>query len=322
MHPTHACKLLPRGVGESSLLKPFRFYCRVSLLVIAAPLLAAPAFGQNESTSSLPDLPAPQVQVPSIVETRFDVGSLPPGTFDEDAGSGSDQVQTSEQHGPVRRAIRRTLEDQKALYKAPFKPSNFKWSAIVLAGTAGLLATDRHIEHHIGRSHYQFYQDTSNIAIGGLAAGLAGVWLYGLKTDEHRHAWETGFLEIQALVDAFLIDTPMQLIAGRQRPGEGNGNGDFFKHHAINTSFPGGHAMFTYTMATVLSHEYSQKWVQVLAYSAASIVTVSRFMARDHWASDMLVGSALGIGIGAHVFHAHCNPEVSDSGKHHTRVIF
>ena len=129
-------------------------------------------------------------------------------------------------------------------------------------------------------------------------------------------------LELETLVDTFLIYTPMQLVGARQRPDEGNGNGDFWKHHNINTSFPGGHAMFTFAMSTVVSHEYPQKWVQVLAYSAASIVTVTRFMARDHWASDMLVGSALGIGIGAHVFHAHCDPELSDSCKHHVRWIF
>lgn len=80
--------------------------------------------------------------------------------------------------------------------------------------------------------------------------------------------------------------------------------------------------MFTFAMATVMSHEYSQKWVQALAYTAASAVTVSRFMARDHWSSDMFIGAALGIGIGAHVFHAHCDPELSDSCKHHTRWIF
>jgi hypothetical protein len=114
----------------------------------------------------------------------------------------------------------------------------------------------------------------------------------------------------------------MQLVAARQRPDEGNGNGDFWKHHNINTSFPGGHAMFTFAMATVVSHEYSQTWVQVLAYSAATIVTVSRFMARDHWSSDMLFGTAMGIGIGSHIFHAHCDPKLSDSCKHHVRWIF
>ena len=217
--------------------------------------------------------------------------------------------------------MRRVLDDQKHLYKAPFKVSNLKWDGLVLAGTAVLLIEDRHIENSLPGGHYQFYQDTSNIAIGGLSATLAGVWLYGIKT-EHQHARETGLLELETLTDTFLIYTPMQLIAGRQRPGEGNGHGDFLKHHAINTSFPGGHAMFTWAMATVLAHEYSQRWVQVMAYTAAFAITASRFLAKDHWGSDMWLGSALGIGIGAHVFHSRCDPELSESCEHDTHFIF
>jgi PAP2 superfamily protein len=257
---------------------------------------------------------------------QFDVSSFPAGTFNagtfnEDA-SNSGSVPDSDHHdGLVKRAVKRTLEDQKELYRAPFKPSNFKWDALTLAGTALFLIEDRHIENNLPGGHYQFYQNTSNIAIGGLAATLAGVWLYGIKT-EHHHARETGFLELETLTNTFLIYVPMQLIAARQRPGEGNGHGDFLKHSAINTSFPGGHAMFTWAMATVVAHEYSKPWIQVLTYGAAFAVTASRFLARDHWASDMWVGTALGIGIGAHIFHAHCDPDLSDSCKHHTRFIF
>lgn len=246
-------------------------------------------------------------------------------TMEQDATANATQQHI--QHSPpsheglVMRSVKRTLQDQKELYLTPFKPANFKWDALMLGGTGVLLAYDRHIEKHIGTDHYTFYQATSDVAIAGLGASLAGVWIWGLKGD-HPHAKETGLLELETLVNTFLIYTPMQLVAARQRPGEGNGNGDFFKHHNINTSFPGGHAMFTFAMATVVSHEYSQKWVQLLAYSAASIVTVSRFMARDHWSSDMFIGSALGIGIGAHIFHAHCDPTLSDSCKRHTRWIF
>ncbi len=302
--------------------KPRAVFGRFLMVLIAGAALDKCALAQAASVQSLPSLPPPHQDVPAFTVARFDVSSLPEGTFDADASGDPGTMQSSDHHGAVRNAIRRTLEDQKELYLTPFKKSNFKWDVLELAGTGGLIAADRHIEKHIGNAHYQFYQDTSNIAIGGLSAALAGVWIYGLKTENHRHARETGFLGLETLVDTFLIYTPMQFVAARQRPGEGNGNGDFWKHHMINTSFPGGHAMFTYAMATVLSHEYSQKWVQVLAYSAASIVTVSRFMARDHWSSDMFIGSALGIGIGAHVFPAHCNPELSDSCKHHTRFIF
>jgi len=77
--------------------------------------------------------------------------------------------------------------------------------------------------------------------------------------------------------------------------------------------------MFTWAMATVAAHEYPKPWVQALAYTAALTVTASRFLARDHWSSDMFVGSALGIAIGTHIFHSRCDPEISDSCRHHLR---
>lgn len=248
----------------------------------------------------------------------FNVSTFRAGTFDDDAASGSTTAQqNSEPHGGlVSRSVKRILEDQKGLYLAPFQPANLKRDAIMLGGTAGFLVADRHIENALPSGHYQFWQDTSNIAIGGLAATLGGVWLYGIRSD-HPHAREAGELELETLVNTFLIYTPMQLIAARERPGEGNGHGDFLKHSAINTSFPGGHAMFTWAMATVVAHEYSQNWVRVLAYSAAFTVTLSRFMAKDHWASDMWVGTGLGLGIGTFTFHAHCDPELSASCKRH-----
>ena len=313
-----------------------RWYCiyTILLLLFAVALFSDIARCQTESYQVLPPWPSP-VEPTLQIPAGGSFISLLPGTFEGEArgedpaeqeATGSspepqNQTQESDRQGLVMRSVRRTLKDQKELYRAPFKPSNLKWDALVLGGTAALLAADRDIEKHIGHAHYTFYQTTSDVAIAGLGATLGGVWIWGIKGD-HPHAKETGVLELETLVNTFLIYTPMQLLAARERPDEGNGNGDFWKHHNINTSFPGGHAMFTFAMATVVSHEYPQKWVQALAYSAATIVTVSRFMARDHWSSDMFAGSALGIGIGAHVFHTHCNPDLSDSCKHHVRWIF
>jgi hypothetical protein len=302
------------------LANPTRKCCRLLSFAIAGFLISIPALAQEKSLESLPTLPSPQQPVAEIARVKFDVDSLPAGTFDAHADTGSG-ASDADHHGVVARAVKRTLKDQEELYKAPFKPSDLKWDALTLVGTGVFLATDRHIENNLPGGHYQFYQDTSNIAIGGLAATLAGVWLYGVRTD-HHHARETGWLELETLTNTFLIYTPMQLIAGRQRPGEGNGHGDFLKHHAINTSFPGGHAMFTWAMATVVAHEYSKPWIQVLTYGAAFAVTASPFLARDHWASDMWAGSALGVGIAAYTFHAHCDPDLSDSCRHHKRFIF
>ncbi len=288
---------------------------------LAGSLFSATAFCQEITFG--PEMPSAP-EVPTVVDAMpsFDVASFRAGTFDEDAG-GTDTAPSTQgkQPGLVRRSVTRILHDQKGIYFAPFEPAHLKYDAIVLAGTAAFLATDRHIENNLPSGHFQLYQDASNIAIGGLAATLGGVWLYGIKGD-HPHARETGELELETLVNTFLVYAPMQFIAGRQRPGEGNGNGDFFKHHMINTSFPGGHAMFTWAMATVVAHEYSQPWVRVLNYSAAFTVTLTRFLARDHWASDMWVGTALGLGIGTYTFHQHCDPELSSSCKRHYDRIF
>jgi hypothetical protein len=80
--------------------------------------------------------------------------------------------------------------------------------------------------------------------------------------------------------------------------------------------------MFTWAMATVVAHEYSQPWVRVLTYSAAFTVTLTRFLARDHWASDMWVGTGLGLGIGTFTFHQHCDQDLSSSCKRHYARIF
>jgi hypothetical protein len=235
---------------------------------------------------------------------------------DADSSSSVSNPTNDSQPGLVKRTVRRIGEDQKRLYLAPFETHNLKWDALVLVGTGAFIAADRHIESQISKSNFNAYQRTSDIAIAGLAGSLAGIWLYGFKT-EHHHARETGQLELETLVNTFLIYTPMQLIAGRQRPGEGNGNGDFLKHHALNTSFPGGHAMFTWAMASVLADEYPKTWARILSYGAAFTVTFSRFMARDHWASDMFLGSALGIAIGENTFHARCDPQFESQCKHH-----
>ncbi|HYM06334.1 MAG TPA: phosphatase PAP2 family protein [Terriglobales bacterium] len=270
--------------------------------------LAAIVFSIAAWSQTAPPAPsADSAATPSFQVSALRMSASPDGAV----GSAATQ-DPAQSHGFAARILRRGLADQRGLYAAPFKPSNFKWDALVLAGTGALLATDRRIENQLPDGPTQRYQNSSNIALGGLAASAAGLWAYGLKTS-NPHATETGNLELETLTNTFLFYAPMQFIAGRQRPGEGNGNGDFFRHHSMNTSFPGGHAMFTWGMATVLAREYPKTWVRVLAYGAAGTVTVSRFMAHDHWSSDMLVGSVLGFAIGTHIFHSHCDPELSSS---------
>src|SRR5437870_5171532 len=208
------------------------------------------------------------------------------------------------------RSIKRGLQDQKQLYAAPFKVSNLKWDALFLAGTAALLATDKRTQEALPGGNFNLYGNISSVSLGGMSGALVGLWAYGIRTD-NAHAKETGQLELETLANTFLIYAPMQLISARERPGEATNNGRFGHHHAFNTSFPGGHSLFTTAMATVLAHEYPRPWVQAVAYGAAATVTAGRLIGGDHWASDLFVGNVLGYLIARHIFHAHCDPDLS-----------
>jgi hypothetical protein len=287
---------------------------------MAVALLSLIATAQD--SSSVPDLLKTSSTRETTLAPNLRVAAYRVETADElEAAtdpSPDNATNPAAHEGLIKRSIKKIGADQKRLYLAPFEAHNIKWDLITLVGTGAFLAADRHIENNISHSNFSTYQAISNTALGGLAGSLAAVYIYGFKT-EHHHARETGEIELETLINTFLIYTPMQLIFARQRPDEGNNHGDFFKHHAINTSFPGGHAMFTWAMASVLADEYPKPWARVLSYGAAFTVTFSRFMARDHWSSDMFIGTALGLAIAENTFHARCNPEFESQCKHHQR---
>lgn len=63
----------------------------------------------------------------------------------------------------------------------------------------------------------------------------------------------------------------------------------------LNGSFPSGHTTVAFAAATVYALEYKDKpWVPVFAYTAASLIGLSRLTENKHWATDVLAGAALG----------------------------
>jgi membrane-associated phospholipid phosphatase len=56
------------------------------------------------------------------------------------------------------------------------------------------------------------------------------------------------------------------------------------------------------------------------AYGIASAVSLSRFTGRQHYLSDVLVGSAAGYGIGRYVYRAHHRAKTAgDEEESHSR---
>ena len=64
---------------------------------------------------------------------------------------------------------------------------------------------------------------------------------------------------------------------------------------------PSSHALNAWSFARVVAGQSHSKWVSVLAYSVATSVSLSRALTGAHSVSDVIVGSALGYGIGEYV---------------------
>lgn len=70
----------------------------------------------------------------------------------------------------------------------------------------------------------------------------------------------------------------------------------------INSSFPSGHTAAAFSAATVYAMEYKDRpIVPIIAYSAASLIGLSRITENKHWATDVLAGAVLGYFCGRQV---------------------
>lgn len=137
---------------------------------------------------------------------------------------------------------------------------------------------------------------------------LAGFEAYGLLFKNEK-VKNTTLLATQAYVTGALVEAVLKTLSGRTRP-------DFYGQFAdaeptfigpfgntsknasgqrSNSSFPSGHTTVAFAAATVFAKEYANKpLVPIIAYSAATLIGVSRITENKHWATDVLVGAALG----------------------------
>jgi membrane-associated phospholipid phosphatase len=65
-----------------------------------------------------------------------------------------------------------------------------------------------------------------------------------------------------------------------------------------NGSFPSGHSIGAFSVATVIARRYgNHRWVPYVAYSGAALIGFSRLSLSAHFASDVFMGGALGYSI-------------------------
>lgn len=162
------------------------------------------------------------------------------------------------------------------------------------------------------------------------AMGALGAYGFLLKKEKLQ---TTTLLSVQAFITSGLLERTVKLLAGRQRPfiiSSAKGGPEPIFHgpvyvlrerreDRVGSSFPSGHTTAAFAVATVFAEIYKDKpWIPVIAYSAASLVGLSRLTENKHWLTDVVAGAALGYITGKQVvknYRRHASQRTAKAQK-------
>jgi membrane-associated phospholipid phosphatase len=201
--------------------------------------------------------------------------------------------------------------DQKQIWTFPARLIRGKHlvpTLSVLAVTGALIAADAHDSSYFRRTSTFKSFDS---AFGG-AASAVGIALVpisfltvGLARSDSK-AKTTAWLSGEAVADSEIVSYVMKTVDRRSTPAgfsqRANLSDSWFDAKgnplAANGSFPSGHAVAAFSVATVVARRYgNHRWVPFVAYGLATAVGFSRLTNNAHYPSDVFFGAVLGYSI-------------------------
>jgi membrane-associated phospholipid phosphatase len=206
------------------------------------------------------------------------------------------------------------IADQKRIWSFParlIQGQNWKPTAAVLAATAGLALLDPTEAGYFRRPptfHGFNHIFTGNATAIGTGAVPASLYAIGLirRDSKMQH---TALLAGEAMANAAIMQTVLKDVTKRIKPSgfpaSGNLSDSWFEKRGSpssyikgNGSFPSGHTMEAFSVATIIARRYrNHRWVPYAAYGLASVVGFSRLTLSVHFLSDVFMGGALGYSI-------------------------
>jgi hypothetical protein len=223
------------------------------------------------------------------------------------------KIQDEEPKGVTFRKVFTNLPgDQKAIWTSLLyiKATDAAWLAPLAAASGVLIGSDHHSMAR-AQSNSNAINLSNNVSDAGLvtfAAWPAVMYLWGSAQSEARPR-ETGLLTGEALINSIAVNEAFKYTFQRERPTGDAGEGRFFKTRS-SPSFTSLHSQLSWTAASVMAHEYPDSFTSLLAYGAATTVSIARVTGRDHFPSDVVIGSAMGWLIGRQIYRAHHDPEL------------
>ncbi len=201
-------------------------------------------------------------------------------------------------------------------------PLRWKWKDIILLGgitfSTGLIYIyDQEILNAIQRNRATFIlKQLLNIGDFFEPVGHMGVmnkyYFAGLGIGYIFNLPPLTMVSGQILESYFIAGTFKNLssiLVGRKRPFEDQGPYSFsFKG---GTSFPSGHALNIFQLATILSYHIGFLPFQVMAYSIALGISLQRIESENHWPSDVYFATIFGYLVAKSVIKLHKKRQIS-----------
>jgi membrane-associated phospholipid phosphatase len=281
------------------------------LRIVAIAMAVATAASASDAAQPV-QASSPQTQFPPSIATETGAGA---GESHDETKPASgldrrDQIfypgDTERPKPLLRKLFLNIVLDQEEIFTSPFhanRDNALEW-LVPVAATGGLIAADTHIANAFENSRGQVRWGGRISNIGAsytLIPIVAGSYVYGAWRDNAK-AREIGVLGTESLLDTLIVAGVLKEVARRNRPDQTNPG----KFWGGGTSFPSGHAIQVWSVASLLAHEYKhKKIVAITAYSLAGIVSASRVAARKHFASDVIAGGSMGWFIGRYVYDTH-----------------
>jgi membrane-associated phospholipid phosphatase len=269
-------------------------------LLLATETLSPTCSARPQQQQSFGALPGGEESGAKII-SEADAGSSNQPTDSQE--SWKDRDKNVELH-----LLKNMASDQRAALTSPFhvRLIDADWLLPLGVVAGGMFATDTEVSKHLSNSPSRLSSSNSfsNYGIAAMAGAGGSFYLWGKMTHDD-HMRETGFLAGEAALDSLALTYGLKSALGRQRPLDSNYQGNFWQG---GNSFPSEHAAAAWSIATVIAHEYPGPITTALAYGMASAIGAARIDAKQHFPSDVLIGSAVGWLMGQYVYRAHHDP--------------
>lgn len=170
----------------------------------------------------------------------------------------------------------------------------------ILGGGVLLYAADSDIQEWFDAHRNSSSEDVSNVfsffGHGACLAGLITALYASGEISDNKGLRKTALLSLEGWVTSGIIVLGLKAIVGRARPKTGESSHSFhpFSFRSGFNSLPSGHASSAFAVATTIADQSEEIHVDVLSYSLATLVAVSRVHDNQHWLSDVFIGSVIG----------------------------